>query len=163
MGTSADKKGKMKAGIYDPYLDTLGGGERYIMTVAYCLAKNGWKVDVFWDDKAIKRRIQDRLGIKIERVNFVPDIFKKAGIIRKWQFLKKYDLIFYLSDGSIPFLFGKKNILHFQVPFHDIGGRNLLNKIKLKKMITDIVKLKDLPKEIDKCFNNQSLKMIVEP
>ncbi len=38
----------------------------------------------------------------------------------------------------------------------------ITGKIKLKKMITDIVKLKDLSKEIDKCFNNQSVKMMVE-
>jgi glycosyltransferase involved in cell wall biosynthesis len=124
----------MKAGVYDPYLDTLGGGERYTMTVAYCLAKNGWKVDVFWSNSKIKQEIESRLGIKIERVNFIPDIFKKSGIIRKWGVLRNYDLIFYLSDGSIPFLFGKRNILHFQVPFHDVGGKKLVGQIKLKKI-----------------------------
>lgn len=35
-------------------------------------------------------------------------------------------------------------------------------KIKLKRLITDIVPLKELPSQIDKCFNNKSLKMIVE-
>jgi L-iditol 2-dehydrogenase len=39
----------------------------------------------------------------------------------------------------------------------------ITGKIKLKNLITDIVKLNDLPKEIDKCFNNKSLKMMVEP
>lgn len=124
----------MKAGIYDPYLDTLGGGERYSLTVADCLSKNGYQVDVFWDDKADKKRLEERLGIKLERVNFIPDIFKKAGIIKKWRILKKYDFIFYLSDGSIPFLFGKKNILHFQVPFHAGRRKSLINKIKFRKI-----------------------------
>ena len=35
-------------------------------------------------------------------------------------------------------------------------------KIKLGNIITDIVSLKELPKQIDKCFKNKSLKMMVK-
>ena len=38
----------------------------------------------------------------------------------------------------------------------------ITEKIKLKNLITDIVSLKELPKEIDKCFKNKSVKMMVE-
>ena len=38
----------------------------------------------------------------------------------------------------------------------------ITEKIKLKKLITDVVQLKELPKQIDKCFKNKSLKMMVE-
>lgn len=38
----------------------------------------------------------------------------------------------------------------------------ITEKIKLKKLITDVVTLKELPKEIDKCFENKSIKMMVE-
>ncbi len=39
------------------------------MTLASYLVKNGWQVDVFWDDKKIKKKIQERLGgIDIEKV-----------------------------------------------------------------------------------------------
>lgn len=34
-------------------------------------------------------------------------------------------------------------------------------KIKLSNLVTDIVPLKELPNEIDKCFKNESLKMVV--
>jgi len=115
---------KPKAGVYDPYLDTLGGGERYTLTFADCLSRNGYQVDVFWDDKADKKRLEERLGIKLERVNFIPETFNSNG----------YDLIFFLSDGSIPFLTANQNILHFQVPFHGVGGRKWLNRIKLRRI-----------------------------
>jgi len=36
-----------KAALFDPYLDTLGGGERYMMTVAYHLLRLGFQTDVF--------------------------------------------------------------------------------------------------------------------
>jgi len=38
----------------------------------------------------------------------------------------------------------------------------ITGKIKLKKLITNVVPLKELPKEIHKCFENESIKMIVE-
>ena len=38
----------MKAAIYNPYLDSLGGGERYAMAVAQVLVKKGYQTDVYW-------------------------------------------------------------------------------------------------------------------
>ena len=38
----------------------------------------------------------------------------------------------------------------------------ITEKIKLKRLITDIVPLKELPNEIEKCFKNKSVKMMVE-
>ncbi|MCJ7804814.1 glycosyltransferase family 4 protein [Patescibacteria group bacterium] len=128
---------KKKAGFYNPYLNTLGGGERYTLTFADCLSKNGYQVDVFWDDELIKRKIKERLGIKIEHLNFVSNIFKKGGKMGKKE-LRSYDLVFFLSDGSIPFLASKQNILHFQVPFHGVHGRSLLNRIKMMR-ISDVI------------------------
>ena len=52
----------------------------------------------------------------------------------KWQESRLYDLLFVVSDGSVPMMLAKKNILHFQVPFKNIDGKSLLNQIKLKKI-----------------------------
>ena len=54
---------KMRAAIYDPYLDTGGGGERYMMTVAHTLKKEGWDVEVKWDSPKILNWLTERLGI----------------------------------------------------------------------------------------------------
>src|SRR3972149_574156 len=43
----------MKIGFFSPYLDTFGGGERYILTLASHLSKNH-SVDIFWDNSTIK-------------------------------------------------------------------------------------------------------------
>lgn len=138
-----------KAGIYDPYLDTLGGGERYCLTVAEILLKNGYNVDIFWSgDPNILQKAQERFSLNLKRAKILPDIFeatpheierihdnnfllnlihktdaklkikeKILKIFQKFNVTRKYDLFFFLSDGSNPFLFGKKNILHIQVPF----------------------------------------------
>jgi glycosyltransferase involved in cell wall biosynthesis len=145
-----------KAGIYDPYLNTLGGGERYVMTVAEYLLTKRWRVDIFWNDVRIKQKIIQRLRLKIELANFLPNIFQKS-IWEKYKILKNYDLIFYLSDGSVPFLFAKKNILHFQVPFHGIDGKNFLNRIKLKKIDFIVCNSHFTKKFIDKEYGVKSL------
>ncbi|MDP2860115.1 MAG: glycosyltransferase family 4 protein [bacterium] len=127
----------MKAAIYDPYLDTLGGGERYAMTVAEYFAGRGWVTDIFWKGTpAIKEVLSGRLGLNLERVNFLPDIFtnypRVINLLNKLLTTREYDLFFYISDGSIPLLFSKKAILHFQVPFK-FNGRTIFNEIKLQR------------------------------
>ena len=146
-----------KAALFDPYLDILGGGERYMMTVAYHLSRLGFQTDVFWSDKNIKKDLEKRLGLDLGNVNFVDFNPEKTSFFEKINFLKDYDFVFYLSDGSIPFLSGKKNVLHFQVPFHDIGGSNFLNKIKLRKINKIVCNSKFTKNVIDKEYKVNSI------
>ncbi|KKQ31604.1 MAG: hypothetical protein US68_C0002G0031 [Candidatus Shapirobacteria bacterium GW2011_GWE1_38_10] len=155
----------LKAAIYDPYLDTLGGGERYCLTVGEILLNHNYQVDLFWSgNQEIVSLAEKRFNLKLEGIKCVPDIFglthqkidlieenitdslqsrsKKhinlfqriKNYIHKFKVLSEYDLVFYLSDGSIPFLFSKKNFLHIQVPFilkQNIGEK-IINLIKVK-------------------------------
>jgi glycosyltransferase involved in cell wall biosynthesis len=111
----------MRAAIYNPYLDTLGGGERYTCAFAEVLVKNGYTVDVQWKDVGIKEILESRFGISLNGVDIVKDVKRGDG----------YDLCFWVSDGSVPMLRARNNLLHFQVPFHGVGGRSLMNKMKL--------------------------------
>ena len=65
----------MKIGFYSPYLDTFGGGERYILTLASHLSKNN-QVDVFWDDVTIKAPLARFLRIDLTKIDFEKNIFK---------------------------------------------------------------------------------------
>lgn len=128
----------MKAAIYDPYLNTLGGGERYCLTLAETLIKQGWQVDIFWSgDKSIVKKAIKRFSLDIDKINVKKDIFNspiqnidllenkkiktKSNIqinnlqnkikllINRFYITSKYNLFFYISDGSIPFIFSKNN------------------------------------------------------
>ena len=94
----------MKAAIVNPYFDTLGGGERYTMAVATTLVKLGYSVFLQWSDETIKEKLEARFGIQLKGVQIVDDVKRGDG----------YDVCFWLSDGSIPLLRAKKNIIHFQ-------------------------------------------------
>lgn len=123
----------MKIGIFDPYFDTLGGGEKYVLDIALCLSKESI-IDIFWDvsnRNVIKERIKDRFNIDVSNINFVPDIFsRKSSLVKRFLTTLSYDAFFFVSDGSIPFLFAKKNILIFQFPINWVKGMDLLTRVK---------------------------------
>lgn len=108
--------------IFDPYLDTLGGGERYVLTLVKLLLEQGWRVEIIWKKKICLGEIKSRFGISLEGVIFIIGGRRGFG----------YDLYFHLSDGSIPVMLSRKNILHFQVPFRDVNGSGRWNRLKMK-------------------------------
>ncbi|OGM08955.1 hypothetical protein A2159_02080 [Candidatus Woesebacteria bacterium RBG_13_34_9] len=111
----------MRAAIYNPYLDTLGGGERYTLVFANVLQKIGYEVYIQWNNDSILERIEQRFGLNTNGIKIVKNIKRGDG----------YDFCFWISDGSIPLLRARKNILHFQIPFMHVSGRSLINKMKL--------------------------------
>lgn len=130
------KRNSMKIGIYDPYLDTLAGGEKYMLTFATCLAKNH-TVSLFWhtDDKEkIKESAKKRLGIDLSNVHIADNLFSTSvPFYKRLLESRKYDAVIVLSDGSFPLLMCPL-ILHFQSPLEWIKGKTIKNKIKLARV-----------------------------
>lgn len=130
---------RKKALIFNPYLDTLGGGEFYSFLMGEFLLRKGFKVELAWFNKDILNQFKKRFDldfrkrIKINSQAF--SVLKKKGNFKQRYFLTRdYQLIFFVSDGSIPLLFGKKNWLLFQAPFTNVKGSSILNQWKLKNI-----------------------------
>ena len=123
----------MRIGIYDPYLDDLGGGEKYMMSIAEVLSKKH-DVDVFWDNKNDIDTLLERFNIDLTRVKIVKNIFSsKVTLFKRLIVSKSYDAIVVLSDGSIPLLLCKKLYLHVQQPLH-IKQESFWAKIKFSRI-----------------------------
>lgn len=137
----------MKACIYNPYLDTLGGGERYTLSFAKVLLSQGYEVDIEWKNLKIIKKLEDRFGMDLKGVNIIPDINKGEG----------YDLCFWVSDGSIPLMHARHNILHFQVPFHGVNGKSLINKMKMFRINKVVCNSKFTKEIIDKEYGVNSI------
>jgi glycosyltransferase involved in cell wall biosynthesis len=128
----------MKIGIYSPYLDTVGGGEKYILTIAEFLSQKD-EVDVFLDDhlnslsiEEIKQRIKSLHQLDLGKVNFIEAPFgKNSSAYQRAIFLKKYDYLFYLTDGSVFYSTAKKSFIHFQSPIKNTVEIGIKSKIKL--------------------------------
>jgi len=143
----------MKIGFYSPYLDTFGGGERYMLTLASHLSKKN-QVDIFWDDPSIKAPLTRFLKINLSKVAFKQNIFK-GKLLQKLTSTRAYDLLFVLSDGSIPLTLASKNILHFQVPFK-FESLSFYTKLKLKRYQHVVVNSQFTKSFIDKSFRINS-------
>lgn len=117
----------MRIGFYNPYFDAFGGGERYCLSLASHWAKLH-AVDIFWDNTEMLSEAEKRFHIDLSKVQTVPNIFRYP-IIRKLFASYAYDVIFFLSDGSIPISFAGRNILHFQQPFAHVP----INTLRLRR------------------------------
>jgi glycosyltransferase involved in cell wall biosynthesis len=124
----------MRIGIYDPYLDDVGGGEKYMLTIADCLSKHH-QVDIFWgnvdDFEAVKKRFAlDLAGAVLKKNIFSRNV---GSLQRVWE-TRKYDVLIVLSDGSIPLVLSKKLFLHVQQPLDEVGFSSLKSKLKLSRV-----------------------------
>lgn len=120
----------MRIGIYDPYLDDAGGGEKYMMTIAECLAKEH-DVSIFWDKQEDIDEIKERFTLALPNVQRVKNIFSsRIGLFERLNESNKFDAIFYLSDGSLPLVLSKKLYIHFQQPLEHIAARSFIGKFK---------------------------------
>lgn len=124
----------MKIGIFDPYLDTMAGGERYILSAALCLSKKH-QVTLFWDldSSSIRDSAERRFGFDLRELRFTDNIFSATVSLSK-RLIKsrEYDAIIYVSDGSIPTV-ATNLYLHFQTPVEWVHS-SLKTKLKLLRV-----------------------------
>ncbi|OGG24441.1 hypothetical protein A3A79_04630 [Candidatus Gottesmanbacteria bacterium RIFCSPLOWO2_01_FULL_43_11b] len=122
----------MRIGFHNPYFNGFGGGERYTLTLASHWSKSH-DVVLFWDDD-IRKEALKRFDTDLSRVKIVQNIFRGKNLLQKLFNSRQYDLIFFLSDGSVPTTFAKHNILHFQVPFKSVEA-NLFKLSRFRAIV----------------------------
>jgi len=91
-----------------------------MLSAAKVLSENGYDVDVETDSPELIEKASKRFDLDISSLNAVISVNRGDG----------YDACVWLSDGSVPMLRARKNILHFQRPFQNVDGRSLLNRMK---------------------------------
>lgn len=129
----------MKVAIYSPYLDTFGGGERYVLTIAEVLSSEAL-VELLFDSylyslgaESLKKDLAERFGLDLSKVSVCKaPLGKGTNPVERFLFFKKYDILFYLTDGSIFYPSSKKNILHIQSPLPGEPAKSLWGKFKLR-------------------------------
>ncbi len=127
----------MKIAIYTPYLDSVGGGEKYVLTIAECLSEDH-QVDVLldkhlqtFDIKNIVDKLSTIQNLNLQKVNFIPaPIGAEDSLVKKSLFLKQYDWLFFNTDGSLFFSSAKNSVLHVQIPFSHMAIHGVLGKLK---------------------------------
>lgn len=153
--------------IFDPYLDTLGGGERYTLTLAQVLLEQNWRVELAWPDPDILKKAHQRFNLDLPSLKISPeyhDLFtQKHNLLDKRKALQNLDLVFFVSDGSVPVLFAKNTWLHYQVPFQKTNRFQIIDKLKLKSISQIIVNSQFTKQVIDKTLRTNRSKVIYPP
>jgi glycosyltransferase involved in cell wall biosynthesis len=148
-----------KALIVSPYLDHLGGGERYMLTCASSLESLGYEVSIGWDNLESINNICRMLSIELKAPVLAPHLsglYHSRNPLSMYMATRPYDVVVYLSDGSIPLLGGRVNLLHMQVPFHNVNGSSWKNTLKLKSIKSIIVNSSFTKKIVDKEYGIDS-------
>lgn len=117
---------KMKIGIYSPYWQTMGGGEKYVFDIANCFPED--EIVFLSEDGEVLRKAEERFDFKHKNVKVITSFKKENGKIDK-NIVRHMDLFFYQCDGSLFFGPAKKNILLIQSPVHT-PKFSWLNKLK---------------------------------
>ncbi len=107
----------MRIGLFSPYLpEHFGGGEKYILDVARLWAKDH-DVEVGIADldisqaASIRQKYERFLGQPLDKVTFVScPLHTPASWLQKILWTKKYDVLFYVTDGSQFFSLAGRNI-----------------------------------------------------
>lgn len=125
------KNKKIRVALYDPYLNTLGGGEKFILSVLEVLAEQGFEINIFWD-KNLNKEIKNRFSLQsIKRLKWLPNIFKDSNTLRTLRTLQTFDYFFYVTDGSYFFSGAKNNFIYAMIPDKKLYNLNLINRLKL--------------------------------
>lgn len=125
---TAKKINNKKICFMSPYFHIMGGGERYLLSIASYLSSDN-KVTIFSDRDQIEKA-EKYFSISLNNVDFHPDILKKSKSTI-FRFLRNYDFLVYMTDGGLPLPFAKRNFLMIQSPAHT-PENTLINRIKLK-------------------------------
>jgi len=123
-------KKTIKVALYNPYLDTLGGGEKHILSIINVLAEKKAEITIFWD-KNLEKEIINRFNLSfIKNVNWFTSL-KNFSTIKKLKILSQFDYFFYVTDGSYFFSTAKKNFIFTMIPDKKLYQLNFLNRLKL--------------------------------
>lgn len=113
-------KNRKVIGIYTPFHLTLGGGEKYILSVAEALSNSDYEVELINDYVFSRLRLNQLAHL------FGLDLSKIKLVERSTAMMSSYDLLISMGNEVLPSILpsGKKNIFHCQFPFPSPANLN---------------------------------------
>lgn len=120
-------------GLYTPYLDVMGGGEKHILSILKVFDDAGYNVVIFWNTD-LSLEIQDKLKLTFEHLRFEKDL-REMTFIEKAKKISPLDWMLYVTDGSYFFSPAKKTAIFCMVPEKKLYHLSPLNALKTANAI----------------------------
>ena len=130
-----------------------------MLSIASVMESLGYIIYFAWDNLEEIHALSTMLGITMQAPLLdakVKSLYFGHNPLAMYQATRPYDVVVYLSDGSLPLLGGKRNLVHMQVPFHGVGGRSWQNILKKKCLHAVIVNSKFTKSVIDQEYGIDS-------
>jgi glycosyltransferase involved in cell wall biosynthesis len=138
----------MKVLFYSPYIPKhIGGGEKYLLDCARIAARyhqvsvaiptsemlNHNSTEWAQEEKQIRTQYENFLGESLAAVRFIPSpLGTHQGWWAGYTFTRNFDVLYHLTDGSFFLTGARRNIVHFQFPFHHYSG-GVVGQLKLRQ------------------------------
>jgi len=128
----------MKICFYSPYVPQhTGGGEKYFFDAARLAAEKhevlvaiSAPTDSINSDQ-IRTKYEHFLGVSLAKLTFISTpLGTKTKWWQKLWWTRQFELLYYVTDGSLFFSLAGKNILHIQIPFTN-SKKSLVERLKL--------------------------------
>lgn len=103
-----------KAGVYDRWLFTLGGGENYTVSIANALSKNGYEVEILTHRNVNLELLKSKFGLK--KLNFTVRYLPELWDYQITPYTKEYDLFVLSSFADMFSSLANKSILSVFFP-----------------------------------------------
>lgn len=117
-----------KIGLWNPYLDIVGGGEKHILQICNYFVQKGYDLTIFWDED-IRSQLDKKLTVKLPiNVKWMPKL-SSFSFFQKFKLLRQFDVFVYVTDGSYFFSTAKKTISFCMVPDRNLYHMNWKNKL----------------------------------
>jgi glycosyltransferase involved in cell wall biosynthesis len=121
---------RKKAALYDPFLDTFGGGEKHVLSILQALEQNSFDIYIFWNQD-VNLEIKEKFNIHFNKhLIFLPNIFTHTSFFKKMDVLSEFDIFIYVTDGSYFFSRAKKNYIFCMTPDKKLYSRTFYNRLK---------------------------------
>lgn len=115
-------------GLYTPYLDVMGGGEKHVLSILKAFDDAGYNVVIFWDID-VSTEIKEKLKLIFHNLRFDTDL-KKMSLMEKARKLSPLDWLLYVTDGSYFFSPAKNTAVFCMVPEKKLYSMSPLNALK---------------------------------
>lgn len=131
----------MNIGIYDKWLDALGGGEKVATVMAETLAKKGYLVDLISNSDIDKNEVEKKMGVDLSKVNIV--FWSERSYEKLSKLTKKYDL--FINVSFLDHLPSKAKRSFYYILFPTPIRRNFLGFIKYESVLPFLRKFLIIP------------------
>ncbi len=115
-------------GLYTPYLDIMGGGEKHILSILKVFDDADYNTVIFWSTD-LSTEIQNKLKLTFRHLRFEKDL-KAMSLFEKAKKLSPLDWLLYVTDGSYFFSPAKKTAIFCMVPDKKLYNLSPINSLK---------------------------------